>query len=222
MREGVSAGAHRSRRQHHDRLVRNDAAADRSGRGAATQVRSGARRVRRRDAAPSVERRRPRDARPIWSSSCSPISRHACRWCSRFIRARARSSRSSACWQRAASRQLRSASPSRSATCEFMALVSGARAPRSPTPAACRKRSTYLGIPCLTLRENTERPITVTQGQQSPRAAATACSQTSSACSPGQWPTGSRPDGWDGARRRERCVASSLKRERELRQKSVS
>ena len=27
-----------------------------------------------------------------------------------------------------------------------------------------QEESTYLGIPCLTLRENTERPITVTQG----------------------------------------------------------
>ena len=29
---------------------------------------------------------------------------------------------------------------------------------------ACKRRRAYLGIPCLTLRENTERPITVTQG----------------------------------------------------------
>ena len=45
-----------------------------------------------------------------------------------------------------------------------MALVERREPLQSPTPAACRKRSTYLGIPCLTLRENTERPITVTQG----------------------------------------------------------
>jgi UDP-N-acetylglucosamine 2-epimerase (non-hydrolysing) len=27
-----------------------------------------------------------------------------------------------------------------------------------------QEESTYLGIPCLTLRENTERPITVSEG----------------------------------------------------------
>ena len=34
----------------------------------------------------------------------------------------------------------------------------------SPTPAACRRRRRCSAIPCLTLRENTERPITVTEG----------------------------------------------------------
>ena len=34
----------------------------------------------------------------------------------------------------------------------------------SPTPAACRRRRPRSGVPCLTLRENTERPITVTEG----------------------------------------------------------
>ena len=29
---------------------------------------------------------------------------------------------------------------------------------------ASREETTYLGIPCLTLRPNTERPITVTEG----------------------------------------------------------
>ena len=45
----------------------------------------------------------------------------------------------------------------------------------SPTPAACRRRLRTLGIPCATLRENTERPITVTEGTNrllQPRAAA--------------------------------------------------
>ena len=37
----------------------------------------------------------------------------------------------------------------------------------SPIRAACRKRRPRLRVPCLTLRENTERPITVEIGQQS-------------------------------------------------------
>ena len=34
----------------------------------------------------------------------------------------------------------------------------------SPTPAACRRRRRILGIPCFTLRDNTERPITCELG----------------------------------------------------------
>ena len=34
----------------------------------------------------------------------------------------------------------------------------------SPTPAACRRRRSVLGVPCLTLRDNTERPVTVELG----------------------------------------------------------
>jgi UDP-N-acetylglucosamine 2-epimerase (non-hydrolysing) len=34
----------------------------------------------------------------------------------------------------------------------------------SPTPAASRRRPPALGVPCLTLRSNTERPATVTDG----------------------------------------------------------
>ncbi len=46
---------------------------------------------------------------------------------------------------------------------EFMALVRAARAVVTDS-GGVQEESTYLGIPCLTLRENTERPITVTQG----------------------------------------------------------
>jgi UDP-N-acetylglucosamine 2-epimerase (non-hydrolysing) len=34
----------------------------------------------------------------------------------------------------------------------------------SPIPAVSRKKTTVLGVPCLTLRENTERLVTVEQG----------------------------------------------------------
>lgn len=33
-----------------------------------------------------------------------------------------------------------------------------------PAPGGIQEETTYLGVPCLTLRENTERPITVWEG----------------------------------------------------------
>ena len=60
-----------------------------------------------------------------------------------------------------------------------------------------QEETTYLGIPCLTLRPNTERPVTVSQG-------------TNQLCEPqglgpllgeillGRWPQGSVPELWDG------------------------
>jgi UDP-N-acetylglucosamine 2-epimerase (non-hydrolysing) len=46
---------------------------------------------------------------------------------------------------------------------QFMNLVSGARLAITDS-GGIQEETTYLGIPCLTLRENTERPITVTAG----------------------------------------------------------
>lgn len=45
----------------------------------------------------------------------------------------------------------------------FMSLVLGTDAVITDS-GGIQEETTYLGIPCLTLRENTERPITVTQG----------------------------------------------------------
>jgi UDP-N-acetylglucosamine 2-epimerase (non-hydrolysing) len=45
----------------------------------------------------------------------------------------------------------------------FMSLVVGAAAAITDS-GGIQEETTYLGIPCLTLRENTERPITVTEG----------------------------------------------------------
>ncbi|MDW8257964.1 MAG: UDP-N-acetylglucosamine 2-epimerase (non-hydrolyzing), partial [Gammaproteobacteria bacterium] len=45
----------------------------------------------------------------------------------------------------------------------FMNLVTGAAAAITDS-GGIQEETTYLGIPCLTLRENTERPITVTEG----------------------------------------------------------
>jgi len=45
----------------------------------------------------------------------------------------------------------------------FMALVSGAAAIITDS-GGIQEETTYLGIPCLTLRDNTERPITINEG----------------------------------------------------------
>jgi UDP-N-acetylglucosamine 2-epimerase (non-hydrolysing) len=44
-----------------------------------------------------------------------------------------------------------------------MALVSGARVVFTDS-GGLQEETTALGVPCLTLRENTERPVTVTRG----------------------------------------------------------
>jgi UDP-N-acetylglucosamine 2-epimerase (non-hydrolysing) len=46
---------------------------------------------------------------------------------------------------------------------DFMALVQGARLVITDS-GGIQEETTFLGIPCLTLRESTERPITVSQG----------------------------------------------------------
>ncbi len=46
---------------------------------------------------------------------------------------------------------------------DFMNLVSGARLAITDS-GGIQEETTYLAIPCLTLRDNTERPITLTQG----------------------------------------------------------
>ena len=46
---------------------------------------------------------------------------------------------------------------------EFMNLVSQSAAAITDS-GGVQEETTYLGIPCLTLRENTERPVTVTEG----------------------------------------------------------
>jgi UDP-N-acetylglucosamine 2-epimerase (non-hydrolysing) len=91
---------------------------------------------------------------------------------------------------------------------EFMALVSSAKAAITDS-GGVQEESTYLGIPCLTLRENTERPITVTQGSNRlvpPRHLQESVEEVLA----GQWPRGSRPENWDG-RTAQRCV-EALKR----------
>ena len=100
---------------------------------------------------------------------------------------------------------------------EFMALVSGSLAVITDS-GGVQEESTYLGIPCLTLRENTERPITVLEGSNRlvrPEDLVQAIEMVLR----GQWPRGNRPRGWDG-KAADRCVVA-LKRRQDERESAV-
>ncbi|HTE40846.1 MAG TPA: UDP-N-acetylglucosamine 2-epimerase (non-hydrolyzing) [Steroidobacteraceae bacterium] len=88
---------------------------------------------------------------------------------------------------------------------QFMNLVSSAKLIVTDS-GGVQEESTYLGIPCLTLRENTERPITLTEGSNrlvKPSEVVPAFEQALN----GNWTTGRRPEFWDG-KTASRCVAA--------------
>jgi UDP-N-acetylglucosamine 2-epimerase (non-hydrolysing) len=92
---------------------------------------------------------------------------------------------------------------------EFMSVVCGAKGVVTDS-GGVQEETTYLGIPCLTLRENTERPVTVTMGTNRlvTREAFRATIETLVA---GRWPAGRVPPLWDG-RTAHRCVDSLARR----------
>jgi UDP-N-acetylglucosamine 2-epimerase (non-hydrolysing) len=91
---------------------------------------------------------------------------------------------------------------------EFMNLVTGARAVITDS-GGVQEETTYLGIPCLTLRENTERPVTVTEGSNRLVKPQTLAAELDRALAV-KGRLGRRPDLWDG--KAASRAAASLKR----------
>jgi UDP-N-acetylglucosamine 2-epimerase (non-hydrolysing) len=92
---------------------------------------------------------------------------------------------------------------------QFMNVVRGAAAVVTDS-GGVQEESTYLSIPCLTLRENTERPITVSEGTNRLVATDDLLIALRAAIS-GRGETRKRPANWDG-RTAARCEAALRRR----------
>jgi UDP-N-acetylglucosamine 2-epimerase (non-hydrolysing) len=79
---------------------------------------------------------------------------------------------------------------------EFMALVRGAAAVITDS-GGVQEETTLLRVPCLTLRPNTERPVTITSGSNRLVQPADLASATLKACADGPY-DGELPPLWDG------------------------
>ena len=90
----------------------------------------------------------------------------------------------------------------------FMNLVFGARCVITDS-GGLQEETTYLGIPCLTLRDNTERPVTIEMGTNRLVKAVNLAGNLGKVLD-GEWHEARRPPLWDG-RTAER-TANSLRR----------
>ena len=79
---------------------------------------------------------------------------------------------------------------------QFLNIVTGARMVITDS-GGLQEETTYLDIPCLTLRENTERPITITQGTNK-LVRAENLAENIDRATRGEWPKGICPPFWDG------------------------
>ena len=91
----------------------------------------------------------------------------------------------------------------------FMNIVTGAKVVITDS-GGLQEETTYLGIPCLTLRENTERPITVSQGTNRLVNASNMAENLQAVLS-GDWQKGNCPPFWDG-KTAARAVAALKRR----------
>jgi UDP-N-acetylglucosamine 2-epimerase (non-hydrolysing) len=81
---------------------------------------------------------------------------------------------------------------------DFVRLMANARCVLTDS-GGIQEETTALGVPCITLRPNTERPITVSHGTN--RVVGTDPARISAAWAQlarGDWPTGRLPELWDG------------------------
>jgi UDP-N-acetylglucosamine 2-epimerase (non-hydrolysing) len=92
---------------------------------------------------------------------------------------------------------------------DFMKLVTQATLTMTDS-GGLQEETTYLGVPCLTLRDNTERPITVVMGTNKLVRADTLEEHVDDVLG-GKWPKGERPPLWDG-KTAERAAESLKKR----------
>ena len=79
---------------------------------------------------------------------------------------------------------------------QFMNVVTGAKLVITDS-GGLQEETTYLGISCLTMRDNTERPITVSMGTNKLVNAASLAGNLQAVLA-GNWPVGHCPPLWDG------------------------